>query len=338
MCSTTISMTDYRILASTGSSTVILGTMDHAMAIIIVQNRRVAYDGIADVLADEYTVVTDNHPYRSMRSDTYHLRVISPCTDAHVRKYGRRVYVSETYEEYVNDLDGRLTGMDVDEDRKRSGMDRDEERLDGDEKRSGMDRDEDRLNEDGQDKQSDERKSGLSIHWIERIRRMVGMKDCTGTETCINNDSNGINSGSTSGSNDSTSDTVRETVVYSDSAIIIVNDYKWDGQCTDQLYWLVIFRRRDLHTIREVSVNDCVHARQAVLAMLHRMYGMSVHDVLMYFHYRPSYYALHMHVVSVQREVDAGMCVGRGVLVDDVIDNLRMDGMYYRKKTMHFVD
>ncbi|ELQ76664.1 hypothetical protein THOM_0383 [Trachipleistophora hominis] len=244
------SLTNYEILSCRGNNTVILGTLNDKLSIVLVQGKEIELNEIEKLKTEKYEVTLMITPYMRMVSAHYTLRVISPCSEHHIKKYGKPKYRSETYDEYLLYLQ--------------------------------------------QDK--------LSSNWIQKIK-----------------------------------DGEYEIPIHVDSRFIVINDYKWDMSDVSQLYLLLIFKDQGLFTVRELNLNLIVDAKKTALQVLNTIYGLSEQDVLMYFHYRPSYYTLHLHIVNLERKMEYGMMVGRAILLDDVIENLKIDPLYYQKRKLFYV-
>ncbi len=63
-------------------------------------------------------------------------------------------------------------------------------------------------------------------------------------------------------------------------------------------------------------------------------FGLKRTQVKALFHYYPTFYHLHVHFAHVKMSERMGASLGKGVLLDDVIEHLEMDGEYFMKKTM----
>ena len=63
-------------------------------------------------------------------------------------------------------------------------------------------------------------------------------------------------------------------------------------------------------------------------------FGIQKTQIKCLFHYLPTFYHLHVHFVYAKLTDKAGAFCGKGVFLDDVIDNIEMDPSYYQKKTM----
>ncbi|KAK1350030.1 hypothetical protein LUQ84_001017 [Hamiltosporidium tvaerminnensis] len=132
---------------------------------------------------------------------------------------------------------------------------------------------------------------------------------------------------------------LKEDIIASTDEFIILPDNKWNQISTENLYLLLIFKDTSLKTIREVTVpNILKRAKSFVIKVLEEKYQLKEQNVLMFFHYRPAYYILHLHIVNIKCPVSLSSCIGRAVLLDDIIDNLENDNNYYKNKTFHFLN
>jgi m7GpppX diphosphatase len=124
---------------------------------------------------------------------------------------------------------------------------------------------------------------------------------------------------------------VDEVVYYSDNEFMVLSDYDWDKRSVQQLHLLVIFRDSGLRTIREVRDHRVLErAHEKVLKVL-GMLGLSEEEVFMFFHYRPTYYRLHLHVVHIHNGSDVTASAVRAVPFFDVLHNVKMCPEYYER-------
>ena len=98
---------------------------------------------------------------------------------------------------------------------------------------------------------------------------------------------------------------------------------------------LTIFRHPRLRSIRDLRGSDVAMLRAAkgdVLRALHERYGTREDELRLYFHYHPTFWHLHMHIThwSQTRSTETD----RAHLLDDVIDNLSLDGNYYARRAL----
>ncbi|KAF7680982.1 m7GpppX diphosphatase [Astathelohania contejeani] len=134
-----------------------------------------------------------------------------------------------------------------------------------------------------------------------------------------------------------TSVKITEDILFTNDEIIIINDYKWDKLNVSNLYLLVLFRKF-IYTIREINdIGMLIRAKEEVYKYIGETYGLENKDVIMFFHYRPTYYSLHLHVVNTNHALTQSMVIGRAVLLDDVIENLKHDINYYKKRTLYYL-
>jgi m7GpppX diphosphatase len=133
---------------------------------------------------------------------------------------------------------------------------------------------------------------------------------------------------------------------------IILPDYKWvDESNVNALYLLVIVRRNDLWSVRDLGANELpllLAIRQEIKNVFNTSRfcfpdGSSVlyEHLRIFVHYPPTYPHLHIHVVFAgSSSMTAGAAVGQAILLDDIIENIQsVDSEYYRLKrnlTMQF--
>ncbi|KAG0434981.1 m7GpppX diphosphatase [Dictyocoela muelleri] len=122
----------------------------------------------------------------------------------------------------------------------------------------------------------------------------------------------------------------KETILFRDKDIVICVDEKWDGISIDDLYIIALFTNK-ASCIRDANVEMLKNCKEKIIKCLNDSYGLKYCDVMMFLHYPPSFYSLHIHVVSLKREFTEGYTVGRAILLDDAIKNLELDENYYKK-------
>lgn len=122
---------------------------------------------------------------------------------------------------------------------------------------------------------------------------------------------------------------VNEKVFFEDEESMILGNYKWDGVSNDHLYMLMIFKDPKLRSIREVEdVGVLERARNNIIRLCMDK-GLSEEDICMFFHYRPSYFRLHIHIVNISSTTEM-LNPSRDVFLEDVMRNLHMKKDYYR--------
>lgn len=126
-------------------------------------------------------------------------------------------------------------------------------------------------------------------------------------------------------------------LVYRDDDLVIMPDAKWDGRQTSQLYLLAIAipEITCLRALDGSHLDLLIRMRANIIKTL-AQYGLDETDVRLLVHYQPSYYRLHIHVIHLAVEGFHGMIVGQSHLLDDIIENIAMDGDYYQKRTLTY--
>jgi len=130
---------------------------------------------------------------------------------------------------------------------------------------------------------------------------------------------------------------VKENILYNDTEFVIIPNHKWDQRSLSDFYLVLLFKNPDLYSIRELE--DCKileRAKKAMIDTCKRVYNFEAQDVYLFFHYQPTFYSLHLHIVNVNF-FGPFSTVTKAVLVDGVIANLKIDSDYYRKKDMHII-
>ncbi|KAJ1935421.1 hypothetical protein FBU59_005391, partial [Linderina macrospora] len=141
---------------------------------------------------------------------------------------------------------------------------------------------------------------------------------------------------------DGTSESDRVVVADDDeeNGFVVLPDFKWDGVALDSLYLVVIVRRRDIRSLRDLGSQHLPllkNIRDKVEAAVEKTYGVGADQLRLYVHYQPSYYHFHVHVTNINFE-GKGMLAGRAHLLDSVIDNIEnIASDYYQKASLSFV-
>lgn len=106
---------------------------------------------------------------------------------------------------------------------------------------------------------------------------------------------------------------------------------------TNKLYCLAIVLRRDLASLRDLRHQHLPLLRNVLqrgLQAIQQRFGVPVGEVLVFLHYRPSYYHLHVHFVHVDSEPTHGMQAGKAHMLTDVISAIEACGDFYERATL----
>ena len=125
-----------------------------------------------------------------------------------------------------------------------------------------------------------------------------------------------------------------ENIIYENNEIIFIPDYKWDNNIKN-LHILGIFKDKSLNSIRDLNKNHneilekCIIDGKKVIA---EKYG--INNLVIYFHYRPSVWQLHIHFMNIDTDNKESFILPRAHLVSNVIQNLKFDSSYYTKANL----
>ncbi|KJH40381.1 scavenger mRNA decapping enzyme [Dictyocaulus viviparus] len=129
------------------------------------------------------------------------------------------------------------------------------------------------------------------------------------------------------------------------NGFILSPDIKWDGKSIENLYLLAMIHRKGVRSIRVIvaKISDLTaddlplleNLRSHGLSAIREKYGVRPDQIRIYFHYQPSFYHLHVHFVCLKYDAPASTTLA-AVLLDDVVNNLKMVPDYYKKATLSF--
>lgn len=135
---------------------------------------------------------------------------------------------------------------------------------------------------------------------------------------------------------------IKEEVLFEDNEFIIVKDTKWNGGNLKEMYVLAIARSdigRRVRSVRDLRGSDVPMLRRILengKKLIFERYGIKESGYRVYVHYFPSFWHLHIHFVALGSPSNEGSTVlGRAILLEDIIQNLEMDPLYYEKVTLN---
>lgn len=122
-------------------------------------------------------------------------------------------------------------------------------------------------------------------------------------------------------------------IFYENEDFLIISDYKWNLKSMDQMYLLAIFTNDKLRSIRNLTGDhlDLLKSVRSTIYEICEQLGVEKKHIVTYFHYRPTYFRLHIHIVNIKKSVNVVGSFSRLVFLDDVISNLELDSNYYEK-------
>ncbi|KAL8907623.1 MAG: hypothetical protein Q9207_001274 [Kuettlingeria erythrocarpa] len=111
-----------------------------------------------------------------------------------------------------------------------------------------------------------------------------------------------------------------------DEAFLLALDLNWDRKTLTSLHLLVIVERRDLWSLRDLKKSHVTwlrHMRDKILEATVTKYPEVEKDqIKLYFHYQPTFYHLHIHVVHVMLEPTATQAIGKAFGLENLISQL----------------
>lgn len=125
----------------------------------------------------------------------------------------------------------------------------------------------------------------------------------------------------------------KDIVVYEDQHFIMVPDIKWTDDILDNLYYLVLVKRQDLCSLRNLTNKEIPlleHILEKGLNIIEKKHGIDRNKIRTYIHYRPSVWQLHIHFNHLNCK-NATCSIDYSHQLTSVIQNLKLDGSYYQK-------
>ncbi len=133
-----------------------------------------------------------------------------------------------------------------------------------------------------------------------------------------------------------------ERIVFEDEdkteGFVLLPDMKWDGKTLENMYLLAIVNARDVTSIRDLTaghISLLKNVRDKGLKAIEQKYALHASKVRVYLHYYPSFYHLHVHFTHINFQMPGWP--ERNHLVNQVIENISVDGDYYRKVALECV-
>ncbi|KAH6659221.1 HIT-like domain-containing protein [Truncatella angustata] len=113
-----------------------------------------------------------------------------------------------------------------------------------------------------------------------------------------------------------------------DEGFLMLPNLHWDRETIEALHLLGIVERRDLWSLRDLKkkhIQWLKHMRAKMIDATVQKYPQIEQDQLkLFFHYQPTYFHLHIHVVHVNLEGTSTQSVGKAIDLDSVVEQLEM--------------
>ena len=133
-----------------------------------------------------------------------------------------------------------------------------------------------------------------------------------------------------------------DRIIYENNHFILLPDIKWSGLINDtqSLYCLAITKDKTLLSMRDLR-NEHIELLENIkcntFKIIKQKYNINESAIRAYFHYPPSFYHLHIHFNVVNNNI-SGINVNHAYDLYNVIENLKIDGMYYEKIKLRIFD
>lgn len=112
---------------------------------------------------------------------------------------------------------------------------------------------------------------------------------------------------------------------------MVLPDSKWDQKNLNTMYYLVIPQLK-LKCLRDLTVEHLdllINIKDTIPKIIKEKHGVDYNRIVMYIHYPPTYYHLHIHITNIDNTTDG--LINRNHGLHTIINNLEIDGNYYRK-------
>ena len=112
-------------------------------------------------------------------------------------------------------------------------------------------------------------------------------------------------------------------------------EWKLNEDVPTSLYVLSLVRDRSIRSLRDLRgkhVDLLENLTEKTTAAIEEVYGLEKNELRIFVHYPPQYYLFHVHFCCLS--IDYGIYSAKAILLEDVVDNLKMDGQYYEKASI----
>ena len=110
------------------------------------------------------------------------------------------------------------------------------------------------------------------------------------------------------------------------------SEWKLNESIPTSLYVLSLVRDKSIKSLRDLRgkhIKLLENLLDKTVEGIKETYGLEKNELRVFVHYPPQYWHFHIHFTCLA--VDYGITVGKAILLEDVIDNLKMDSNYYQK-------
>jgi len=127
----------------------------------------------------------------------------------------------------------------------------------------------------------------------------------------------------------------RDKIIFQCSDYIIIPDTEIVKTMSSSLNCLIIFTDKNLRSIRSLAGSH-VPLLKSIVDRVSLM-ASDKKTPMMYFHYPPSVWQLHLHVTAVSDGLYTTNSMQKVVFIQDVLSNLNIDPEFYNKATISYI-
>jgi len=128
----------------------------------------------------------------------------------------------------------------------------------------------------------------------------------------------------------------QENVLYRCDDFVILPDTDMFTDPNTMLNWLVVFTDMSLTSLRCLR-GEHIPMLQAIKEQIGKCVPKAFDAPMVYFHYPPSVWQLHLHIAAPCDVLRTTSCMQRVCFLEDVICNLSIDPEYYCKATLTYI-
>lgn len=120
----------------------------------------------------------------------------------------------------------------------------------------------------------------------------------------------------------------RHRVIHRENEFLLVKDSEKFSN------WLIIYTDKSLYSIRSLTSE---HIPMLLNSLKTIQEHLPLHNPMIYFHYPPSVWQLHLHIASLDYGLKTTKTMQKVVFLHDVLSSLAIDSNFYAKATITFI-
>lgn len=138
----------------------------------------------------------------------------------------------------------------------------------------------------------------------------------------------------------------REDMLYNDDDFVLLPDMKWvkrnvnSDTSYDNMYCLAIVKNGNLKSIRDLR-QEHIPLLKSIYEngtnAIKELYGINKDQIRVYFHYRPTFWHLHIHFNLISN-IEEGTTIDYSHRLQTVITNLELKSNYYEEATLEVIE